>query len=392
MLFGQSLSNIELNFDMKTMSWTVGLACLLGACQANQMKIAGEVGELKENKIYLGEITNEYYGTFKAIDSAEIKDGRFTFCVDSVKPQMLFLGFRVREGGLIFAEPGNLNVKPGTLKEGEIRWQVDGGELNRKYDAFLNEKYVAGNKQVLDSLDELFYAARAKENREEMKRIKELSIPIYEASHQAEAQLTRDWVGQNKDNALGIYLYYSKLFVRKDFPELKDIETEREYLESFGLQAEQSPYKQKMEKQLDMYAGCAVGAMAPEISGVDTLGNPLKLSDFRGKYVIVDFWNSYCHWCREETPWLRKALDTFKDKNFTILGVSNDPQKELWLRAIQEDHSHWNHLLISKKDPVMNTYCIKAIPHIILVGPDGKILAKEMRHDELTDVPAKFIK
>ncbi len=103
-------------------------------------------------------------------------------------------------------------------------------------------------------------------------------------------------------------------------------------------------------------------------------------------------WDSYCHWCREETPWLRKALEAFKGKNFTILGVSDDRKKELWLAAIKEDHSNWGHLLLPPKTDIFTTYCIKGIPHIILVGPDGKILAKEMRHEELTDVPANFIK
>ncbi len=84
----------------------------------------------------------------------------------------------------------------------------------------------------------------------------------------------------------------------------------------FGPDAQQTPYITLMNAQLDRYAGCAIGAVAPEITGRDTLGNPIKLSDFRGKYVIVDFWDSYCHWCREETPWLRKALEAFKGKKF----------------------------------------------------------------------------
>lgn len=65
--------------------------------------------------------------------------------------------------------------------------------------------------------------------------------------------------------------------------------------------------------------------------------------------------------------------------------------EHLWMHAIREDKSCWDHLLLRKGDPVMTTYCIKGIPHIILVGPDGKILAKELRHEELTEVPAKYL-
>lgn len=376
---------------MKIISLTIGIVCLLGACHPNRMKIEGQTGNQKEKKIYLGEVTSEYYGTFKVIDSAEIKEGKFCFTLDSVKPEMLFLGFRWGEGGLLFAEAGNFQVRPLEVKEGRIIWEVAGSALNQKYTEYLKKNDEVRNQKALDSLNNLFFKAREKKDRKEMARIKEVSEPLYYHADTAEMQLCQEWVEQNKDNALGIYLYYSKLFIRKNFPELKKVEAERQYLRSFGPQVLQSPYKQKMENKLDLYAGCAIGAVAPEICGVDTLGNPLKLSDFRGKYVIVDFWNSYCHWCREETPWLRKALETFKDKNFTILGVSNDPKKELWLKAIHEDQSYWDHLLIPIKSPIMETYCIKGIPHIILVGPDGKILAKEMRHEELMEVPAKFI-
>lgn len=179
--------------------------------------------------------------------------------------------------------------------------------------------------------------------------------------------------------------------MRKTFKTLDDVDVERNFLKSFGQQALFSAYKDKIDKRLALYAGCAVGAVAPEIVGIDTLGHPIKLSDFRGKYVIVDFWNSYCHWCRKESPWLQRALVAFQDKNFTILGVSNDAKQELWLKAIADDNSRWNQLLVPRGSKVMDTYCIKAIPHIILVGPDGKILAKEIRHEELVEVPRKFM-
>ena len=93
---------------MKIINLIIGIACLLGACHSNRMRIEGEIGDIKENKIYLGEITNTYYGLFDPIDSAEIEEGKFTFTVDRAKKQMLFLGFRPGQGGMVFAEAGNL--------------------------------------------------------------------------------------------------------------------------------------------------------------------------------------------------------------------------------------------------------------------------------------------
>ena len=100
---------------MKIINLIIGIACLLGACHSNRMRIEGEIGDIKENKIYLGEITNTYYGLFDPIDSAEIEEGKFTFTVDCAKKQMLFLGFRPGQGGMVFAEAGNLKVKPATV-------------------------------------------------------------------------------------------------------------------------------------------------------------------------------------------------------------------------------------------------------------------------------------
>ena len=173
---------------------------------------------------------------------------------------------------------------------------------------------------------------------------------------------------------------------------LEEIIAEKAYIESFGAAAKNTRYLPWVMEKLGKYEGCAIGHEAPEIVGKDTLGNELKLSDLRGSFVLVDFWNSYCHWCREETPALKRALEHFAGKNFKILGVSSDRVKKLWMDAIHEDGSYWDHLMLEKGDDVMDRYCIKGIPHIILVGPDGKILAKELRGQDLIDVPDQFVK
>ena len=147
----------------------------------------------------------------------------------------------------------------------------------------------------------------------------------------------------------------------------------------------------RIEKQLALYENCAIRHEAPEIVGRDTLGNIVRLSDFRGNDVMVDFWNSYCHWCWEETPVLKKALERFGGKNFKILGVSSDMYKDKWIEAIHEDGSYWDHLMLEKGNDVMDRYCIKGIPHIILVAPDGTILAKELCGEDLVKVPEKLM-
>lgn len=125
----------------------------------------------------------------------------------------------------------------------------------------------------------------------------------------------------------------------------------------------------------------AIGSTAPEISMPDTDGNPFALSQLRGKYVLVDFWASWCGPCRGENPNVVKAYNRFKDKNFTVLGVSLDRDKSAWLAAIKEDGLEWKQISDLKywSSAAVPLYGLQGIPYNVLVDPDGKIIAEGLR-------------
>jgi peroxiredoxin len=124
-----------------------------------------------------------------------------------------------------------------------------------------------------------------------------------------------------------------------------------------------------------------IGDVAPDFSLPDPSGKKVSLSSFRGKYVLVDFWASWCKPCRMENPNVVKAYQQFKGKNFTILGVSLDKKKEPWVEAIQADGLAWNHVSDLKfwDSMVVPLFGINGIPANFLLDPQGKIIAANLR-------------
>ena len=169
----------------------------------------------------------------------------------------------------------------------------------------------------------------------------------------------------------------------------KDVPKVRTYLDLFSDSMRNTGFLQMISQQLDsketFETTVAIGRPAPDFMRDDTTGRPVSLSSFRGKYVLLDFWASWCVPCRQENPAVVAAYKKFHGKGLEIIGVSLDKDEKAWKKAIRTDKLVWAQVfdLKDKDKAIAEVYGVTAIPQNFLIDPQGNIIARGLRGEEL---------
>ncbi|HEY1201305.1 MAG TPA: redoxin domain-containing protein [Niastella sp.] len=330
-------------------------------------------------------------------DSVTVQNGQFTITALFKEPNryMFYSKAEVKKKkgyspwGILITKAGEVNLK--MAMDSIQATVVTGAPENELYNSYA----VASNepmKKIMSRLSEKDGADVVSKPDANDPRYKEL-VADYQAlvkeNQPADLARLEQFIATNKNSFAALYV----LSVSANGLDAAKLESMYELL---GAGYKTTSFGQRLADKIQSAKITAIGKTAPEFQQPDTLGNMVKLSDFRGKYVLVDFWASWCGPCRQENPHVVKAFTQYKDKGFTVLGVSLDKEdkKDAWLGAIHKDGLTWTHVSDLKfwDNAVAKLYGINAIPQNFLLDPKGTIIATNVRGEELNKKLAEIFK
>jgi peroxiredoxin len=360
----------------------------LSACSTNEQKftVVGEIANMPKQHVFLEELKiNE----IAIIDSAETDEkGKFELCGNAPEPGLYRLRFDQNQFVLLSIDKGTLKIN-GDWNNLEA-YTVNGSAPSSSLRQFLMT--VREHLRDFNTMAVVMDTLQAKGNDSML------------ASARADLQnmnvgFTR-YIEQYADTTK--YLPNALFAVQMLNPAV-----EKQYLQMFVQTLNRRFPSSKLSKDFTVKVnqmiatpeqeagkGVQVGTLAPEIVLPTSDGKEVTLSSFKGKYVLVDFWASWCGPCRQENPNVVAAYNTYKDKNFTILGVSLDNDMDKWQSAIKKDNLTWTHISDLKgwESIAARDYSVESIPANFLVDPNGKIIARDLRGEMLAQKLSEVLK
>ena len=332
--------------------------------------LQGEVAAPDGTKVYLTS-----FGDAPKKDSAMVQSGHFTFKGRVAEPTWYALRLpAVKRYTGLFVENHPLTVQLPADAQAAI--VVKGSPTQDEYLTY-DKQWKAITQKAGPIYEMLKQAtpAGAKEATPEARKEAEVRF----AALEAESKQVAEAYVQSHPNSVVAASVVQWRFV--DFPNYDEAS---KLYKQLGPVAKASEPGRSISKFMLTWDKTAIGTK-PEFAQADATGKQVKLSDFRGKYVLVDFWASWCAPCRAENPNVKAMYSKYHGQGFEVVGVSLDGKKEAWLKAVEADGLAWTQLsdLQGWKNAVAQEFGIAAVPQNFLVDPQGKVIAKNLRGEEL---------
>jgi peroxiredoxin len=347
------------------------VAVILSSCggkNKNQFSLNGIVRGVDSGMVYLQKTDA---GEWITLDSANVTEGKFTFQGDAQSPEMWYLTFKEQQLNFPFFVENSeisLTIYPDSIEKSV----VTGSATHAVYMNYKNQRNVLDNK--MDDLYTEYKKAREANDTATMRMLDAASTGIDEEIK----KLVTDFVKANNTSVVAPYLI-TRNFWQYELPELEEITS------TFDSSLNSSVYYKAVMSRIDILKKVAIGQPAIDFTMNDSLGNPVALSSFKGKYLLVDFWASWCSPCRAENPNVVKAYQGYHSKGFDVLGVSFDKDRAKWIQATKDDNLTWTHVsdLQGWGNAAGKLYGINSIPSNVLLDKDQIIIAKNLREETL---------
>ncbi|HPQ08125.1 MAG TPA: TlpA disulfide reductase family protein [Bacteroidia bacterium] len=352
-----------------------GIFVNITIAQGIQYTIKGTVKGNKTNKLYLHHKWNNDYIT----DSAIIKNN--SFVIKGKTPEINMYWITLDRNPLsapnvpFFIDQPNIIIK---LHLDSLQFaQIKGG---KEQDYFFNYRKMMenfGKKQ-----QELYQQYNEAVQKQDGLKVTQIQQEFSELSQKVKNSLI-EMIKSHPSSPVSGYIIYQE-FNNNPNISVQELEQIVSYLDKKFLDTKFG--KLAMQK-LNQINGTAIGKKIMEFEQNDPDGKKINIRSFEGKYVLIDFWASWCGPCRMENPYVVAAYNKYKDKGFTVLGVSLDQNKNAWLKAIEKDGLTWTHVSDLKGwgNEVAQSFGISSIPQNILIDKQGIIIAKNLRGTALEE-------